>query len=106
MNKLFSLFRSSAKRLTVLYDIEVEIDQQSHKLVQAGTTRWLSHEVSVDVVCKHYAAICLALELIYQDAGDLSSDAGVLLLTLRKDSSLFLLAMLSQVLRPLSLLSK
>ena len=47
-----------------------------------------------------------AVRVYYQDAGDLSSDAGGLLLTLRKDSSLFLLAMLSQVLRPLSLLSK
>ena len=68
-NKLFSLFRGSAKRSTVLYDIEVAIDQQSHKLVQAGTTQWLSHEASIDVVCKHYAAICLALEHVYQDAG-------------------------------------
>ena len=53
LNKLFSLFRSSAKRLPDLYDMEVAKDEQSHKLMQAGTTRWLSHEARVDVVCKH-----------------------------------------------------
>ena len=47
-----------------------------------------------------------AVRVCHQDAGDLSSDAGELLLTLSKDSSLSLLAMLFQVLRPLSLLNK
>lgn len=51
LNKLFTVFRGSAKRLNVLYDIEIAIDKQSHKLVQPGDTRWLSHEASVEVVC-------------------------------------------------------
>jgi len=76
LNKLFTVFRGSGKRLHVLYDIELAIDKESHKLVQPGDTRWLSHEASVEVVCKHYPAICLALEHIYQDAGNMSSDAG------------------------------
>lgn len=106
LTKLYSLFRGSHKRLNVLYNIENEIDKCSHKLVQPGDTRWLSHEASVDVVCLHYPAICLSLEHIYQDAGDLSSDAGGLLLTMRKDSTMFILALLTIVLKPLSRLSK
>ena len=106
LGKLFTLFRGSAKRLNVLHNIEEEIDKCSHKLVQPGDTRWLSHEASVSVVCKHYSAICMALEHIYQDAGNLSSDAGGLLLTMRKDSTIFIMALLSMVLKPLARLSK
>ena len=105
LNKLFSLFRGSAKRLNVLHSIEEEIDKCSHKLVQPADTRWLSHEASVSVVCKHYGSICMALEHIYQDAGNMSSDAGGLLLVMRKDSSIFVMAMLSLVLKPLARLS-
>ena len=47
LNSLYSLF---AKRLHVLDEMEQEIDRCSHKLVQTGSTRWLSHEASVDVV--------------------------------------------------------
>lgn len=106
LNKLFTVFRGSAKRLNVLYEIEQAIDKESHKLVQPGDTRWLSHEASVQIVCKHYPAICLALEHIYQDAGNMSSDAGGLLLTLRKDTTVFVLSLLSIVLKPLARLSK
>ena len=52
------------------------VDEISHKLIQPGATRWLSYDGSVDVVLKHYSAICLALEAIYADAGDLYCDAG------------------------------
>jgi hypothetical protein len=88
LSKLYSLFQHSPKRLNVLLATEVAIDGLSHKLVQPGETRWLSYEGSVAVVCKHYAAICLALESIYVEAGDLSCDAGGLLLVLRKHSTL------------------
>jgi len=101
LTKLYLLFRGSHKCLNVLYNIENEINKCSHKLVQPGDTRWLSHEASVDVVCLHYPAICRSLEHIYQDAGDLSSDAGGLLLTMRKDSTMFILALLTIVLKAL-----
>jgi hypothetical protein len=99
-------FHGSAKRLNVLSEIEKQFDHASHKLVQPGDTRWLSHEGSVDVVCRHYASICMSLEHIYQEAGVLASDAGGLLLTLRKDSTSFILTVLSAVLKPLALLRK
>jgi hypothetical protein len=48
----------------------------------------------------------LALESIYVESGDLSSDAGGLLLSLRKPSTLFLLTLLHVVFNPLARLSK
>lgn len=90
----------------MLNEIELHIDQSSHKLINPADTRWLSHEASVEVICKHYTAICLALEHIYQEAGDLSCDAGGLLLTLRKRSTIFLFSLLSRILKPLARLSK
>jgi hypothetical protein len=106
LNKLYSLFSKSPKRLLVLKATQLAIDGMTHKLVQPGATRWLSYEGSVDVVCKHYAAICLALESIYADAGDLSCDAGGLLLQFRKSSTVCILHMLHSILQPLARLSK
>jgi hypothetical protein len=60
----------------------------------------------VHVIVQHYGSILVALESIYTDAGDLSSDAGGLLLTLRKPSTLFFLTLLDAVLEPLARLSK
>jgi hypothetical protein len=88
LSKLYSLFQHSPMRLNVLLATEVAIDGLSHKLVQPGETRCLSYEGSVAVVCKHYAAISLALESIYVEVGDLTCDAGGLLLVLRKHSTL------------------
>ena len=78
----------------------------AHKLVQPGDTRWLSYDGSVAIVCKNYGALCIALEAIYADAGDMSCDAGGLLLQLRKTSTVLLLCMLNTILQPLARLSK
>lgn len=106
LNKLYAMFSHSPKRLSVLQDTQVAIDGMAHKLVQPGDTRWLSYDGSVAVVCKHYGAICIALEAIYADAGNMSCDAGGLLLQLRKSSTIFLLCMLNTILQPLARLSK
>ena len=106
LTSLYSLFSRSPVRLSILKQTQVMIDGMSHKLVQPGSTRWLSYDGSVTVVLKHYAAICLALEAIYADAGDLSSVAGGLLLTFRKSSTLLFLLVLQHFLQPLARLSK
>ena len=106
LNKLYAMFSHSPKRLGVLQATEEAVDGMSHKLVQPGETRWLSYDGSVAVVCSHYGALCLALEAIYADAGDLSCDAGGLLLQLRNGSTLFLLYLLNSLLQPLARLSK
>lgn len=66
----------------------------------------MSNERSVRVVVKHHASICMALEHIYVEAGDHCSDAGGLLLLLRKKSTAFILSLLSRLLTPLANLSK
>ena len=106
LNRLYSLFSRSYVRLGILEELEKGIDGLSHKMVQPGQTRWLSYEGSVAVILRHYSAICLALEQIYIDSGDLSSEAGGLLLTLRKESTLVILNVLHFFLRPLARLSK
>ena len=66
----------------MLHDIQSALSGVAHELVQPGKTRWLSYEGSVAVVCKHFAAICVALEHIHNVVGDYSSVAGGLLLIL------------------------
>jgi hypothetical protein len=64
-------------------------------------------QVSMLYVCTTYRQfVWIYREHVYQDAGDLSSDASGLLLTMRKDSSVFISALLTIVLKPLSRLSK
>jgi len=46
------------------------------------------------------------LEAIYADAGDLSCNAGGLLLDLRKASTVFVMVLLNDILQPLACLSK
>lgn len=106
MNKLWTYFHSSAKRQYCLEEAQRAILSRTLKLVQPLDVRWLSVNGSLDIVLRSYAAICSALENIYKDAGDLSSDAGGLLLTLRKDSTVFMLHLLKEVMEPLARLSK
>ncbi|KAH9359817.1 hypothetical protein HPB48_015830 [Haemaphysalis longicornis] len=106
LNKLCSTFRGSHKRLTILQDAHLEMERLSHKLVQPGETRWLCYEGSVKVVVEHYSSICSALEHVYTDVGDHSSDARGLLLLFRKKSTLFILVLLSRLLGRLARLSK
>ena len=64
VTKLYALFAHSPKRVSILRATQVAIDNTSHKLVHPGQTRWLSYDGSIDVIVKHYATICLALESI------------------------------------------
>ena len=50
VTKLYSLFKGNPKRLNMLRNIGETIDKCSHKLVQPGETRWLSHEASISVI--------------------------------------------------------
>ena len=106
MNALYSLFSHSPLRLHILRQTQEAVDGMAHKLVQPGTTRWLSFEGSVTVVLKHYAAICISLETIYVESGTNSCEAGGLLLTLRKSSTLRFLLVLKYFLQPLARLSR
>ena len=91
LNKPYTLFHGSRKRLLMLKETLMALDGVNHKLVQPGETRWLSYEGSVAMVCCHYASICVALGAIYVEAGIMSRDAGGILFTMRADSTLFYL---------------
>ena len=106
INKLYAMFKHSPKRLAVLESVQCAVDGTSHKLIQAGSTRWLSYDGSIAVVHKHYTAICLSLESIYADATDLSCDAGGLLLELRNVQTLHLICILQNIFQPLARLSR
>ena len=97
INKLYSMFSQSPKKLAVLTASQLAIDGIAHKLVHPGATRWLSYDGSVGVVCRHYAGICIALEAIYADAADLASEAGGMLLAFRKSSTILLLCLLHTI---------
>ena len=71
----------------MLKETQLALDGVNHKLVQPGETRWLSYEGSVAVVCCHYASICIAIDAIYVEAGNMSCDAGGILLTMRAGST-------------------
>ena len=103
LNKLHSLLHHcpKPKPLSVLTAAQVAIDGLSHKLVQPGETSWLSCDGSVQVVCQHYGAICMSLQLeaIYADAGSLSCDADGLLLQMRDRAALCICCFFAQIAR-------
>lgn len=76
MNALFSLFSHSLLNLYVRCQTEKAVDGMGHKLVQPGTTRWLSFEGNITVVPKHCAAISISLDTIYNESGTKSCETG------------------------------
>lgn len=106
MNKLWVYFHGSPKRQFTLEEAQEAVQCNRIKLIQPGDTRWLSVDGCIKTVLSSYPAICLALENIYKSGGDLSSDAGGLLLTMRKESTLLLLHIVNEVVSPLAKLSR
>nr|XP_048691723.1 transmembrane protein 19 isoform X1 [Caretta caretta]XP_048691724.1 transmembrane protein 19 isoform X1 [Caretta caretta]XP_048691725.1 transmembrane protein 19 isoform X1 [Caretta caretta] len=104
MSSLYSFFSKSPKRLTILENIEDPLGLKL-KLVQPRKTRWLSHEQSLAVVLKLLQPLLLALESIYQDGMDLSSEAGGLLLLLHSEKTIAILSLVSLLLKPIGSLN-
>ena len=78
---------------------------RSHlSLVHAGDTRWTSHYRAVKAVVKCLRVVT-TLQHIHQDSGDLSSEAGGLLLTFQDRKSIVLLFAVKEILDPLCLLA-
>lgn len=69
--------------------MEVLFGESPHKLIQPGSTRWLSYENSIRVILDHYESLLLTIENIYNEGGINSTDAGGLLLQLRSSSCLY-----------------
>lgn len=104
VSSLYSFFSKSPKRLGVLEKIENALELKL-KLVKPGKTRWLSHERSLAVILNVLEPLILALESIYEDGADMSSEAGGLLLQLRSEKTIAVLTLVDRFLRPLASLN-
>ena len=69
-------------------------------LVQPADTRWSSHYRAVRAVVKCLQSIVATLQHTHQDSGDLSSEAGGLLLTFQDRKSIVLLFAVKDILNP------
>ena len=78
----------------ILNDPELE-------LVQAGDTRWTSNYRAVKAVKSNLQPLVLTLQNIHSESGDLSSEAGGLLLTFQNTTSILLIYALAEILLPL-----
>lgn len=105
-NRIYHYFSNSALRTRELNEMQTVCDGFSNKLVAQCQTRWLSCEQSISIILKHYASICFTLENIYQEGGNYFSDAGGILLELKKSSTCFTFLYLKKIFEPLAKLSK
>ena len=74
--------------------------QNCPQFIQPGDTRWTSHYKAVRAVVKCLQSVVTTLQHIHQDSGDLSSEAGGLLLTFQDRKSILLLFAVKEVLNP------
>ena len=76
------------------------------ELIRAGDLRGTSHYQCVSAATKCLHAIIVTLQEIHANSGDLSSEAGGLLLTLQTCKGIIILHALKRILQPLSILAK
>ena len=100
LNSLWRLFSQSPKRTHVLREVQEVLHDPKLSLAQPGDTRWTSHYRAVRAVVKCLHSIVAALQHIHQDSGDLSSEAGGLLLTFQDRKMIVLLFAVKEVLNP------
>ena len=80
LNSPWHLFSLSPKRIHTLREVQDALQGPNVSLVKAGDTRWTSHYRAVKAVVKCLKGIVTTLQHLHQDSGDLSSEAGGLLL--------------------------
>lgn len=105
INSLYRLFSLSPKRTHALIEIQEALQDPNLSLVRAGDTRWTSHYRAVKAVVKCLRSIIATLQHLHQDSGDLSSEAGGLLLMFQDKKSMILLFAVKDILEPICRLS-
>ena len=100
-NSTWKFFKSSPKQHNKLVEMRKILDDPQLELVSAGDTRWTSHYRAVKAIRLNLPALVMTLQDIHCGAGDLSSEAGGLLLTFQNQTSILLLHALEQILYPL-----
>jgi Domain of unknown function (DUF4371) len=100
-NSTWKFFHNSPKRHNKLVEMQKILDDPSLELVRSGDTRWTSNYRSVKAIRTCLRAIVFSLQEIHSTAGDLSCEAGGLLLVLQNASSVVMIYAVEQVLQPL-----
>ena len=100
LNSLWRLFSQSPKCTHALREVQEALHDPNMSLVQAGDTRWTSHYRAIRAVVKCLQSIVITLQHLHQNSGDLSSEAGGLLLTFQDRKSIVLLFAIKDVLNP------
>ena len=100
INSLYQLFSQSPKRTQALREVQDVLEDSKLSLVQPGDTRWSSHFRAIRAVIKCLNSIITTLQHLHQDSGDLSSEAGGLLLTFQDSTSIVLLFAVKNILTP------
>ena len=77
------------------------LDDPELELVRSGDTRWTSNYRAVTAIRVNLQSLVLILQNIHSEFGDLSSEAGGLLLTFQNKTSIMLIFALEEILLPL-----
>ena len=104
-NSLWKFFHNSPKKRGDLDEVNSILDDPVLQLVRAGDTRWTSNYRAVRAIRVTLRAIVYTLQEIHASSGDLSSEAGGLLLTYQDKQSLLLIFAVEQILMPLNTLT-
>ena len=100
LNSLWRLFSLSSKRTHALWEVQEVLEDPKLSLVHIGDTRWTSHYRAVNAVVRCLKSIVATLQHLHQESGDLSSEAGGLLLTFQDRRAIILLFAVKEILNP------
>lgn len=105
LNSTWRFFHKSPKRHNRLVEMQKILGDPQLELVSTGDTRWTSHYRAVKAVKLNLRSLVITLQDVHCSAGDLSSEAGGLLLTFQNKTSIVLLYALEEILNPLYVLT-
>lgn len=105
LNSTWRFFHGSPKRHNRLVEMMKVMGDPELELVSTGDTRWTSHYRAVKAVKLNLRSLVMTLQDIHCSSGDMSSEAGGLLLTYQNRTSILLLHALEQILNPLYVLT-
>ena len=100
LNSLWCSFPQSPKHTYVLQEVQEVVHHPKLAQVQPGNTKWTSHYRAVRAIVKCLQRIVATLQHTHQDSGNLSSEAGGLLLTFQDHKSILLLFAIEDILNP------
>jgi Domain of unknown function (DUF4371)/hAT family C-terminal dimerisation region len=104
-NSLWKVLHQSPKCHNKFVAVQQIMQDTTLELVRVGDTRWTSNYRAVTAIVKNLRAIVVTLQELHADSGDLSSEAGGLLLTFQDGSKTAQLFALAEILQPLHTLT-